>query len=225
MLNETRRLVGLMGVVVLLGGGCLAAPRPQRLVPPPVAAPVTPTATPSPTPETPPSPLIETEAGEVEEEPETGPMSEDPAGELPAEPPSLLTRIDAQTPPNVAAAVRLVEEGRALLEQQSYDRALDRLERALVIDPSNAYSYYFLARLHFEQRAYDQAIAFADKSAVLSARADRLWAARAYVLQGAVFEQAGRYVDARAAYRRALAADPRSLAAQVGVTRLGGAGP
>lgn len=139
-----------------------------------------------------------------------------------AELPPLTSMINNATPPNVAAALRLVEEGRASLTQQAYDRALDRFERALVIDPSNAYAYYFLARLHVERRSFDQAIAFADKAGVLAAHDDRAFSARAYELQGEVFEHVGRYPDARAAYRRALVSDGNNLEAQTGLSRLGG---
>lgn len=167
----------------------------------------------------PPSPTPTATAAETpsaaEVEPELTPAAE-------GEPPSLLTLIDGSTRPNVAAALRLAEEGRTLIEHQAYELALDRLERALAVDPANAYGYYFLARLHYLKRGYDQAIAFADKAALLNARADQAWTARAYSLQGAVFEEVGRYPDARAAYQRALAADPRNLAAQTGLARLGG---
>ncbi|HVN87910.1 MAG TPA: tetratricopeptide repeat protein [Candidatus Binatia bacterium] len=181
-------------------------PRPQPITPfptpthPPATA--TPTATETPTP--------------------TMPIA---AAGTPTEVPSLVTRINNTTAPNVAAALRLVEEGRGLLDRQSYDPAQDRFERALAIDPTNAYGYYFLARLHVEKRNYGQAIAFADKSAVLAARDDKPLSARAYVLQGEVFEQVGRFPDARTAYRRALAADPSSSLAQSGMARVGGGAP
>jgi len=57
---------------------------------------------------------------------------------------------------------------------------------------------------------------------VLSTRTDPGLAARAYSLQGAVYEEVGRYPDARAAYRKALSADAQNLAARVGIARLGG---
>jgi Flp pilus assembly protein TadD len=41
-------------------------------------------------------------------------------------------------------------------------------------------------------------------------------------LQGAVFEQVGRYPDARKAYQQALGADPQNSAARVALARLGG---
>jgi len=166
---------------------------------PPAAAPVgaTPAATALPTPTT---------------TPEEGATS--------AEPESLLTHIGPGTPPNVTAALRLIEDGRQRMEQGAYDAALDRFERAVAIDPTNAYGYYFLARVHFLKKNYDQAIAFASRAASLSARTDRVSLGRIRSLEGAVFEEVGRYPDARKAYQQAIEADPDNLSAQVGLTRL-----
>jgi len=137
-----------------------------------------------------------------------------------SEPESLLGRINATTAPNVSAALRLVEDGRQQMKQGQPELALERFERAVAIDPTNVYGYYFLALLHFENKDYDQAIAFANRAAALAARADRIWAGRALALEGAVFEQVGRYADARNAYRQAVEADANNLAARAGVARL-----
>jgi hypothetical protein len=133
---------------------------------------------------------------------------------------SLLTHIGPTTPPNVAAAMRLVEDGRQQMQQGRYDRALDRFERAVAIDPSNPYGYYFLAQLHFATKKYDQAVAFASRAVVLSARTDHVLLGRSYDLQGAAFEAVGRYPDARKAYEKAIEADPSNVAARLGMARL-----
>jgi len=137
---------------------------------------------------------------------------------------SLLPRIGPKTPPNVAAAMRLIEEGRQQLVQGRYDQALDRFERGVAIDPTNAYGYYYLAQLHYLMKKYDQAIAVAGRAVTLAAHTtDRAWLARAYGLQGAVFEEVGRYADARKAYQKAVETDPNNVAARVGMGRVGGA--
>jgi len=133
---------------------------------------------------------------------------------------SVLTHIGATTPPNVVAALRLIEDGRQQMNQGRYDRALDRFERGVTVDPSNAYGYYFLAQLHFQTKKYDQAVAFASRAVVLSARTDRVLMGRSYGLEAAAFEAVGRYPDARKAYEKAVEADPNNLAARVGVARL-----
>jgi tetratricopeptide (TPR) repeat protein len=137
-----------------------------------------------------------------------------------SEPESLLGLINRTTPPNVAAALRLIEDGRQQVRQGHVDYGLDRFERAVAIDPTNAYGYYFLAQLHYLNKNYDQAIAFASRAAVLSARVAPSWLARVYSLEGAAFEDVGRYPDARKAYEKAVRADPNNLPARVGVARL-----
>jgi Flp pilus assembly protein TadD len=136
------------------------------------------------------------------------------------EPASLVQTINTATPPNVAAALRLIDEGRQARDQGRHDQALERFERAVAIDPTNAYGYYFLAQLHYINKNYDQALAFSSRAATLSARNDRICLGRVYSLQGAVFEEVGRYPDARKAYRSAVDADPNNLSARVGAARL-----
>jgi Flp pilus assembly protein TadD len=74
--------------------------------------------------------------------------------------------------------------------------------------------------LHFRNDSYDQAIAFADRAALLSAHLDGTWLTRSYALQGQALEAAGRVSDAREAYRRALLADRRNQTARTGLDRV-----
>jgi Flp pilus assembly protein TadD len=150
----------------------------------------------------------------------TTPPSGEPDQGLSVQPPSLAPTIDAGTAPNVAAATRLVDAGRARMAAGDSGAALEQLERAIAIDPENLYAYYYLAELHFMHRTYDQAIAFADRAATLSDARAPEWASRAYTLQGNAFEAAGRFADARGAYARAIQAAPGNLAAQVGLGRV-----
>lgn len=148
------------------------------------------------------------------------PENTDPGRPFPPVAPSPLATIDAATPPQVAAATRLVHEGRAQLADGRDDVALETLERAISVDPSNAYAYYFLAELHFRQDSYEQAAAFADRAALLSARLQGTWLTRSYALQGQALEAAGHLADARSAYERALRADRRNQTAQAGLARV-----
>ena len=126
------------------------------------------------------------------------------------------------TPPHVAAATRMVEDARNDLHEGRTDAAVEKLERAIGIDPNNPYAYYYLAETHFSRGAYDQAVNFADKAALLSARIDSNWLSRSYCLQGRIFEISGRFMDARAAYEKALAANEENPRALAGLARLGG---
>lgn len=134
----------------------------------------------------------------------------------------MLARITAKTPPNAAAALRLVEEGRGLLARGEDDQAVHRFERSVAIDPQNAYGYFFLAQAHRKARRYDQAIAFAGRAAALAARNDPPCAAKAFTLQGLVYEHVGRFADARRAYLQGLQSDSDNATARAGLTRLSG---
>jgi len=136
--------------------------------------------------------------------------------------PSPLESLKPGTPPNVAAATRLAEAARIRLAAGDDAAALEQLERAIAIDPNNAFAYFFLAQLHLHTHSYDQAIAFADRAAGLSASASPEWTSRAWALQGNAYEAAGRFADARQAYLRAVRASPNNLAAAVGLARTGG---
>ena len=141
------------------------------------------------------------------------------------EPDSLLAMIQPTTAPNVAAATRRVQAARAELHAGRTDAAVENLEQAIAIDPNNAYAYYFLAEIHFTGGSYDQAVVFADKAALLSARLEPSWASRSYCLQGRIFEASGRFADARASYAQAIEADEENRTAWEGLVRLGGAPP
>jgi tetratricopeptide (TPR) repeat protein len=151
--------------------------------------------------------------------PETSGEDSDAAG-LAA--PSPLATIQPGTPPHVAAATRLADQARLRMAEGDGDGAIELLERAVAVDPANPYAYYFLAELHFSHDAYDQAIHFAERAALLSARASRGWLSRSYGLQGQILEAAGAFTDARAAYGHALQADPGNPIAQAGMARVGG---
>jgi tetratricopeptide (TPR) repeat protein len=144
-----------------------------------------------------------------------------PAGARPGTLPSPLASIDRSTPPQVAAATRLTEEGRVQLESGDSDAALERFERAIAIDPTNLYAYYFLGEVHLQRGNYEQAITFADRAVALSTNGDHAWLARACALQGQVYEAAGRFADARDAYQRALQANPGEPSAVAGLGRVG----
>jgi hypothetical protein len=151
--------------------------------------------------------------------PATVPM---PSNGFALEAPSPLNTITAATPPNVAAATRLADAARLKLSAGDDGAALEQLERAIAIDSGNGYAYFFLAELHLRHRTYDQAIAFAERSAELNA-AQPQWASRACTLQGNAFEAAGRFSDARQAYTRAVRLAPNNLAAASGLARSGAA--
>lgn len=139
----------------------------------------------------------------------------------PPDPATVVASIDASTPPSRAASLRLTDEGRRFLEASDPANALDRLEQALKIDPSNPHAYYWLAQVHDRRGRPDQALAFADKAVVLFPAGERGWLTQAYTFRASVLERAGRFPEARASYKRAVSVEPGNVAARAGLARLG----
>lgn len=235
----------LFAVCAVTFGGCVpqAKPATRRVVATPTAArrpapvaptqrpkrtgdhpelfdvervPETPTATASPTPTS--TPTYDYLAGTPTPSP-TMPPPAPPRSE------SLAPIIATASAPNVAASLRLIEQGRQALEQGEYEKALSSLERGVAIDPTSTHGYYFLARYHYEKKSYSQAANFANRAAVLADAGDPIWVGRVFALQGIIFEEVGRYADARKAYEKALRADGGNATARIGVGRLGGSQP
>jgi len=136
------------------------------------------------------------------------------------EPMPILAAIGPQTPPASAASLRLTDRGRQCLAEDDTRGALDVLEKAVKLDPNNGRAYYWLAQVHFREGRYDQAAAFADKASLLLANSDPASASQAYAFKAMVFEQVGRYGDARKAYQQAIAFNSSNVAAQAGLSRL-----
>jgi Flp pilus assembly protein TadD len=153
-----------------------------------------------------------------------------PQPAAPAAPPAALhdddgpltAKIDATTPPRRAAALRLTEQARGMLERGETPHAIEILERAISVDARTPYAYYFLAEAH--ARAGHRALArsFASRAEQLLT-AEPYWLARARALRGRIAEDEGRADEARDAYTRALVAWPRNDTAASGLARLGGA--
>jgi hypothetical protein len=144
-----------------------------------------------------------------------------PAPVAPPDPQTMLASIGPATPPQRVASLRLTDEGRLLLDQGNAAAALDRIEKAVKIDPSNPHGYYWLAQVHYHNGRADQALAFADKAASLFTPAERSWLAQTYTFRGSILERAGRFKEARASYRRAVRIEPGDVAARAGLARLG----
>jgi tetratricopeptide (TPR) repeat protein len=62
---------------------------------------------------------------------------------------SLLAGINPRTSPRRAAALRIAERGRTLMQKREYQRAVSELEKALSLDAS-PFIYFYLARAHHQ---------------------------------------------------------------------------
>jgi tetratricopeptide (TPR) repeat protein len=74
---------------------------------------------------------------------------------------ALTAAITRRTPARRAAALRLGESGRRLLQAGRHEEALHRLETALALDP-DPYLYYYLALAHFRRANHLASLEFLD---------------------------------------------------------------
>jgi tetratricopeptide (TPR) repeat protein len=138
---------------------------------------------------------------------------------------SLDPEINKAVAPTLAASLRLSESARKQLADGRVDDALRDLGRAVSLDPSNAFAYYYLGRGYLARKNYTQALTFFRRAVIgFNGRPD--WTAEALTYEGLCDEELGRSTDAAQAYKRALAASPNNLRARVGYGRLSSlAGP
>jgi hypothetical protein len=131
---------------------------------------------------------------------------------------SLLAKITPGTPPQRAASLRLTEEGRKFLDAGDPARALTRLEKTIVIDSTNPYGYFFLAKAHYRLGRYKESLNFLD---VAESRLSQepFWLAEVYALRGENFRALGMGQKAEASYTQALRFNPANRAATEALSR------
>ncbi len=138
---------------------------------------------------------------------------------------SLDPEISKAITPALAASLRLTESARKQLSDGQIDNAMRELARAVSVDPSDAFAYYYLGRSYLQKKNYGQALTFFRRAEIgFNGRPD--WTAEALSYEGACDEELGKPNDAVQAYQRALARSPNNLRARVGYGRLAAiAGP
>jgi hypothetical protein len=125
----------------------------------------------------------------------------------------------AKDQPALSASLRLVESARGEIEKSRADDAIRSLGRAVSIDPTDPYAYFYLGRAYMAKNDYPQALAFFGRSEV-GLRATPVWLGEVKSFEGACLEQQGKFAQAAQAYRDALEAAPNNLMARVGYGRL-----
>jgi Tetratricopeptide repeat len=116
---------------------------------------------------------------------------------------SLLAKITPGVSPQRAASLRLTEEGRKLLDAGDPARAITRLERTIVIDSTNGYGYFYLAKAHYSLGHYQQSLNFVE---VAQSRlsGEQFWMSELYALRGENYRALGQTQKAESSYHQAL---------------------
>ncbi len=133
---------------------------------------------------------------------------------------STLTHVtESASSPALAASLRVTEQARKDILGQRTDDAIHALGRALSIDPSNPYAYFYLGRAWLSRKNYGQAMTFF-KRAEIGFASNSDWLGETLAFEGLTYEQQNDSQAAMAAYQQALQAEPGNLMARVGYTRL-----
>ncbi|MBI2989134.1 MAG: tetratricopeptide repeat protein [Deltaproteobacteria bacterium] len=103
--------------------------------------------------------------------------------------------------------MRLTEEGRELLKNDDYDKGLSKLEKALAIDSTNPYAYYYLAQAHHLLTHYTESLNFLEVTEGRFTQ-EPSWQARVLVFKGENFRALGLLEKADENYAGALKLDP-----------------
>lgn len=155
-------------------------------------------------------------------------VSEARSGEAtPALPPpladdsSLLAKITPSTPPQRAASLRLTEEGRKILDAGDPGKALGRLEKTIVIDSTNPYAYFYLAKAQYRMGRYRESLNFLD---IAESRLgpEPFWQAEILALRGDNYRAQGQLQRAEASYNQAIRINSGNRTAADGLTRMQG---
>jgi len=134
---------------------------------------------------------------------------------------SLLAKITPATSPQRAASLRLTEEGRKILDAGDPAKALTRLEQTIVIDSTNPYGYFFLAKAQYRLGRYRDALNFLD---IAESRLgnEPFWLAEIHALRGDNFRALGQLQRAEASYNQAIRLNSGNRSAADALTRMQG---
>jgi hypothetical protein len=124
----------------------------------------------------------------------------------------------AQTPAR-AASLRDTEQARQEVSDGRPAEAIHTLTRALSIDSSNPYAYFYLGRAYLLKGDCRQALTFLQRAEIGFAN-DQTWLGETLSFEGVCYEQVGQTADAATAYRRALGYSPNNVMARAGYGRL-----
>jgi hypothetical protein len=132
---------------------------------------------------------------------------------------SLLAKITPGVTPQRAASLRLTEEGKKLIDAGDPAKALTRLEKTIVIDSTNAYGYFYLAKAQYRLGRYQQSLNFLD-IAESRLSGEPFWLAEIHALRGENYRALGQMQKAEASYLQAIHLNSGNRTAADALSRL-----
>ena len=152
------------------------------------------------------------------------PRSASEATSAPTAPPladdsSLLAKITPGVSPQRAASLRVTDEGRKLLDAGEPAKAISRLERTIVIDSTNGYGYFYLAKAQYRLGHYQESLNLLE---VAQSRlsGELFWLAEVHALRGENYRALGQAPRAEASYHQSLRLNSGNRTAADGLARM-----
>ena len=132
---------------------------------------------------------------------------------------ALLAKITPGVTAQRAASLRLTDEGSKLLDAGEPAKALSRLERTIVIDATNPYGYFYLAKAQYRLGRYTESLNFLG---VAESRlsGEPFWLSELYALRGENYRALGQLQRAEASYSQSLRINSGNRTATDGLNRL-----
>lgn len=132
---------------------------------------------------------------------------------------SLLAKITQGVSPQRAASLRLTEEGRKLLDAGDPAKALTRLERTIVIDSTNGYGYFYLAKAQHRLGRHQESLNLLD---IAQARlgGEPFWLSELHALRGDNYRALGQPQRAETSYQQSIRINSGNKTASDGLARL-----
>ncbi len=131
-----------------------------------------------------------------------------------------LEAVPLESPPQRAASFRIAAQGLRALEEGRMQEAEDKLEKALSLDPRNAFCYLYLAEIRFKGGEIEQALMLLNQSEVLF-QGHPYWLSEVFARKGLYLEEMRSTDEARRAYRKALEYNPWNESSKKGLERVG----
>ncbi len=121
--------------------------------------------------------------------------------------------------PKQRASLRLSQKGELSLLQGKFTEASNALSKAIGLDPSNPFAYYFLGETHYQKGEYPLSLALLEKTERLLGN-NTLWRSKTYALMGSNYEALKNFPKAISFFEKALNNHKHNVIAKDGLDRI-----
>ena len=121
--------------------------------------------------------------------------------------------------PKQKISLHLSQKGEQALLQGKFTEASSTLSKAIDLDPSNPFAYYFLGETHYQTGEYQLSIALLEKTERLLGN-NTFWRSKTFVLMGSNYEALKNFPKAISLFEMALISDQHNVIAKDGLDRI-----